>query len=106
MPEDPRDILLWCEFIASKQGIYREAMRRIVSYFITDLEVNSAESSRDEKDKFKDFLDDTIDYKSVLNYVATDYSVYGNSFTSLVVPFRRYLSCPAVLHRVAAQESL
>jgi hypothetical protein len=94
MPEDPRDILLWCEFIFSKMGIYREAMRRIVSYFITDLEINSDDASRDEKDKFKDFLENTIDYRSVLNYVATDYACYGNSFTSLVVPFRRYLSCP------------
>jgi hypothetical protein len=76
MPEDPRDILLWCEFIFSKMGIYREAMRRIVSYFITDLEVTSDDASRDEKDKFKDFLAGTIDYKSVLNYVSTDYACF------------------------------
>ena len=94
MPETTRDILLWCEFIFSKQGIYREAIRRIVSYFITDLEVNSLDASREEKDKFKQFLDETIDYKAVLNQVATDYACYGNSFTSLVIPFRRYLSCP------------
>jgi hypothetical protein len=94
MPVDPKEMLLWCEFIVSKQGIYREALRRIVSYFITDLEVTNLESSREEKDKFRDFLNDTLDYKAVLNYVATDYAVYGNSFTSLVIPFRRYLSCP------------
>jgi hypothetical protein len=94
MPEHPRDIMYWCEFLMSKMGVYREAMRRIVSYFITDLEVTAQDASRDEKDKFRDFLEQTIDYKSVLNYVATDYATYGNSFTSLVIPFRRYLSCP------------
>jgi hypothetical protein len=94
MPQDPKEVLLWCEFIFSKLGTYREAMRRIVSYFITDLEITNLESSREEKDKFKDFLEETIDYKNILNYVATDYACYGNSFTSLVIPFRRYLSCP------------
>ena len=40
------------------------------------------------------FFEDTLGIKNVLHSVALDYLTYGNSFTSLLVPFKRYLSCP------------
>jgi hypothetical protein len=48
---------------------------------------------REEKQKYLDFLNDTLGIRSVLATVALDYMGYGNSFTSLIIPFRRYLSC-------------
>ena len=39
MPETMSDALKWCEFIFMSNGVYRQACDRIVSYFITEIEV-------------------------------------------------------------------
>jgi hypothetical protein len=78
-------------------GPYRQAIDRVVSYFITDVEivdVGENTTGREEKEKYKTFLNDTLGIKNVIHSLALDYMTYGNSFTSIVVPFRRYLFCP------------
>lgn len=101
MPETIQDALRWCEYILMANGPYRSAISRVISYFITDIEIVASGGGdgedrigREEKQKYLDFLNDTIGIKNVLHTVALDYLCYGNSFTSLLVPFRRYLSCP------------
>jgi hypothetical protein len=97
-PNTIQDALRACEDILSANGTYREALRRIISYFVTDVEVTSTSGDilgTDEKDKYETFLDDIIGVKKVLMTVAMDFLTYGNSFTSLIIPFRRYLSCPS-----------
>jgi hypothetical protein len=96
-PTTIQECLRACEDVTSANGAYREALRRIVSYFVTDIEIQGAAGDaigHDEKDKYESFLNDTIGIKRVLMTVAMDFLVYGNSFTSLIIPFRRYLSCP------------
>jgi hypothetical protein len=89
-----------CEFVLVKNGPYREALSRVISYFLTDVEISSPGGDveqrvgREEKQKYLDFLNDTLGIKTVLHSIALDYLGYGNSFTSLLVPFRRYLRCP------------
>lgn len=101
MPETIQDALRWCEYILMANGPYRSAIARVISYFLTDIEIVAAgdgsgenKIGREEKQKYLDFLNDTIGIKNVLGTVALDYLCYGNSFTSLTVPFRRYLMCP------------
>lgn len=96
MPESIQTALRWTEYIMNANGPYRQAIDRVVSYFITDIEiydVDDNETGREEKEKFRSFLEDTISIKNVLHTIGMDYMAYGNSFTSLLVPFRRYLSC-------------
>lgn len=96
MPESIQTALRWTEYVMNANGPYRQAIDRVVSYFITDVEVydiGENTTGREEKEKFKVFLDDTLSVKNVLHSVAMDYMSYGNSFTSILVPFRRYLSC-------------
>lgn len=96
MPESIQTALRWTEYVMNANGPYRQAVDRVVSYFITDVEVGDTGENtigREEKEKFRVFLEDTISIKNVLHSVAMDYMTYGNSFTSLLVPFRRYLSC-------------
>ena len=96
MPESIQTALRWCEYILNANGVYRQAIDRVVSYFITDVEINDIGEKtvgQEEKEKFRIFLEDTLSIKNVLHTVALDYLTYGNSFTSLLVPFRRYLSC-------------
>ena len=92
MPETIPDALKWCEFILMAQGIYWQALSRVAAYFITDVEIGGA--ARETKDKYKEFLEDQLGIKAIVQAVAMDYMVYGNSFTSVLMPFRRYLSCP------------
>jgi hypothetical protein len=101
MPETIQEALQWCEYILMANGPYRSAIARVISYFLTDIEIVAAgdgsgenKIGREEKQKYLDFLNDTIGIKNVLGTVALDYLCYGNSFTSLTVPFRRYLMCP------------
>lgn len=96
MPESIQTALRWCEYIMNANGVYRQAVDRVVSYFITDVEINDIGEKtvgQEEKEKFRVFLEDTLSVKNVLHTVALDYLTYGNSFTSLLLPFRRYLSC-------------
>lgn len=101
MPETIYDALRWSEFVIMANGVYRAAVARVIAYFITDIEIvapgggdGSDRLGREEKQKYLDFLNDTLGIKNVLSTVALDLLTYGNSFTSLIVPFRRYLSCP------------
>jgi hypothetical protein len=96
MPESIQAALRWCEFIMNCNGLYRQAIDRVVSYFLTDVEIGDDgknELGREEKDKYQEFFDNTLGIKNVLHSVAMDYLTYGNSFTSLLVPFKRYLTC-------------
>jgi hypothetical protein len=96
MPESIQTALRWCEYIMNANGPYRQAIDRVVSYFITDVEVSDLGENtigREEKEKYRVFLEETLGIKTVLKTIAMDMLTYGNSFTSLIVPFRRYLSC-------------
>jgi hypothetical protein len=96
MPESIQTALRWTEYVMNANGPYRQAIDRVVSYFITEIEIfdsGANKSGKEEKEKFQEFLNDTLGIKNVLHSVAMDYMAYGNSFTSIIVPFRRYLSC-------------
>ena len=96
MPESIQAALRWCEFIMNCNGLYRQAIDRVVSYFLTDVQVNENgknELGNEEKEKYLEFFENTLGIKNVLHSVALDYLTYGNSFTSVLVPFKRYLSC-------------
>ena len=96
MPESIQAALRWCEFLMNCNGVYRQAVDRVVSYFLTDIQVEDLgkdDLGREEKDKYADFFNNTLSIRNVLHTVAMDYLTYGNSFTSVIVPFKRYLSC-------------
>lgn len=96
MPESIQTALRWTEYVMNANGPYRQAIDRVVSYFITDVEIydiGENTTGREEKEKFRVFIDDTLSIKNTLHSIGLDYMAYGNSFTSLLVPFRRYLSC-------------
>lgn len=97
-PKTMREALLWCQSIVTSSGPYREALRRIAAYFVTDIEVASHPSRRvgdEERRKYLDFFNDTLQIREVLSTAAMDFLTYGNSFISLYIPFRRYLFCQA-----------
>lgn len=93
MPTTMKSALWWSEYIWTVMGTYRMAMERIVSYFITDIELGG-DASDEEKDKYTDYLNQQLDALSFLGLMMRDRLCYGNSFASVIVPFRRFLQCP------------
>lgn len=83
-----------CEYIFETMGVYRMAFDRVVSYFLTDIEFGDSEASDDEKDKWQEFMRDTLDVITNLKNCWLDFAAYGNSFSSVLVPFKRFLTCP------------
>lgn len=103
MPHGHRNALLWAEFIWNHNGTYRMAMSRVVSYFLTRIDVKPLHQQlglgEDEKEKWKHFLNEQLGITNLLQAVGVDRECYGNSFSSVLVPFRRFLGCPKCFSR-------
>jgi hypothetical protein len=95
MPTDLRSALSWSEYIWMSNPTYRMSQERIAAYFLTDLEVSSADDDTavgdDEKDKWLDFCNNTLAVPAVIQALDLDKACYGNGFASLAVPFKRML---------------
>jgi len=91
MPETIPLALRWCELIVSADGTYAEALKRALSYFLTD--INLAGVSDDETDRWKSYLNDTLGIWSHLQAVGMDFMTYGNGFFSVLPLFERHLQC-------------
>lgn len=93
MPTTMKNALWWSEYIWGVFGTYRMAMERIVSYFLTDVDVGG-DISDDEKKKWSEYLDETLGVMDFLQNMMRDRMCYGNAFGSVIIPFRRFLMCP------------
>jgi len=92
VPTNMRSAMYWCEYVFSMFGTYRMAMERVISYFLTDVDIRNA--SEDETEKWDNFLNKTLDCKTIVQNKLRNRECYGNSFASLVRPFIRFLTCP------------
>lgn len=91
MPQGQRSVLYWAQYIHSIFGTYSNALERVISYFITDIEIHA---TNDEEEKWKEFLTETIGIKVVIQDLLRDRMCYGNAFASVIKPFKRFLRCP------------
>ena len=64
-------------------GTYRMAMERIVSYFITDIELGG-EASDEEKVKYKDFLNKQVNALPFIGLMMRDRLFYGTPLLALL----------------------
>lgn len=98
MPKTILDAHRFCELVYNTNGAYREAARRTLAFFITQIKIQSADDKKslgaEEKSKYELFFRDVIEMIYQLHASGMDLSCYGNSITTLVVPFRRFLRCP------------
>lgn len=95
LPENITYALRWCEFLMFCNGTYFRALDRVLSYFITDIELSGI-ADEDRKTEILDYLHDPegIDILDDIHTGGLNYMVYGNDFSSVIMPFRRYLYCP------------
>lgn len=92
MPTNLRSALYWSEYIWGNNGTYRMAMERTLSYFLTEIEIDHDDD--EEAEKQLDFMNNTLDAMGAVQEMLRSRLCYGNGFGSLLVPFKRFLSCP------------
>lgn len=81
-------------------GPFRETVKRIVSYFITEIRLDGgAESEREEADE----LLKTIGIMRIIKTLGLNYCVYGTAFLSLHIPIIRSLRCQGCHAEYVAQ---
>lgn len=93
MPKNLVNVLQWAEFAWHSNGTYRMACERVVRYFLTAIEIEDVDD--EAADKYKNFLNNTLHAMEQLAVLGDDFIAYGNSFSSLMAPFERFLACPA-----------
>jgi len=92
MPEKLHDLFRLSEKIWHMIPEYRHGLQLIVRYFLTDIEIQDA--SEAEAGKWRDVFNIALRIPDSLTLVGDDYLTYGNSFTSVYLPFHRALICP------------
>jgi hypothetical protein len=92
VPRDINWVLEWCEYLYMTMGTYRAAARRVVRYFLTEMQLEGESDS--EREEYEDFLNKDLKIMQVMADVGDEYMVYGNVFLSVFFPFDRYLICP------------
>lgn len=91
-PENVITMLRYCEHIVSKFGPYRQALQRVIAYFITNVNVSGV--SDEEKKDYEEYLQDKLHLLLFIHNASLDFLTYGVSYTSVLPGFRRYLVCP------------
>lgn len=91
LPRNKTAILRLCEVIYTLNGIYSQAAERIVSYFITEVDITGV--STEEQDRWKFILNEILGINNVLHRIGRELMCYGNAFISVLPVFKRYLIC-------------
>ena len=84
--------LRWAEFLWYKNLTYRQAFKRVLGYFITKPVFEGI--SETERCNYEHFFSKVMKLKAIMSTIGEDYLCYGNSFTSVSIPFVRFLVCP------------
>lgn len=76
MPETMNYALRWCEYIMMSNGTYRQAIDRVLSYFITDINIAGLDKEEgigdQEKTKYEEFFKDHLGIQKLLHTVGLD----------------------------------
>lgn len=91
-PISIQDALYWCEYVALANQTLAAALRKLVSFFVTEIEVTG--TGRDEQKRIKDYLYNCLYIENVLNSIGLDYLVYGNVFLTIWQPIHKIVTCP------------
>lgn len=92
MPRSIQDALRWAESSWVYNPTYKQGCQRITRFFLTQIEY--LDVSDGEKENWQDFHDNSLKIFRALEEIGDDWQCYNNSFSSLFLPFRRYLRCP------------
>ena len=90
-PRKLKDLLKWAEYLAYNSAHIYAIVRKFGELPITSFVFDSPSPS--EKARHKKLCEQDINLKGVATLASFDKHVYGNSFTSVMEPFKRTLIC-------------
>jgi len=90
-PRNLKQLFRWTEYLYYNSAQIYAGVKKFAEYPIT--EINYLTDSPSLQDKYQDVLEETIGIKRALIRASLDLHVYGNSFTSVHFPFKRFLVC-------------
>lgn len=99
LPRNFSDLLKWTRFIIVKSPTTTEVLRKMATYPITELTVQTDNESL--KAKYEEIFE-SVKLIEKLSDAGFDYHAMGNSFTSMYYPIDRFIKCP---HCGASYES-
>ena len=77
---------------------FRQGIRRVISYFLTDIEffdpTHTAELKEEDINSYREVLHDQLRIKAVLRQALEELCFLGNSLMSILPPIQRRLQCP------------
>ncbi len=97
MPVSVPAMLRHAEFFGLADETLRAACNRMASYFLTDIQIDG-ELGNDEKKDQKSYLTNEMGLIPFCHDAGLSFLIYGNQYTSVLMPFIRYVSCPATLN--------
>lgn len=89
-PTDIRSTLDLCLYLYRMNRLYGAAINRVVTYFITDLDM-SGTGTKDDQDKLRTLLINDVGLFGKLQQAGMEWGIYGNAFVRCVEPFDRWL---------------
>ena len=93
LPSTVEELFDWGEFMWNRCGEYSQAINKIISYFLVDIDVKGI-PGYDIKNKYRKYLKEDLNIMRVSYDISKDIFIYGNSFVSMHSPFNRTLHCP------------
>ena len=95
LPTNLNEAFEIAELMYYSNRTFAQAIEYVVSYFVgTDIEIGMDSLDEDKQKEYKYFLLEKMSLKSALFSIGRDVKVYGNSFISILAPFKRILQCP------------
>ena len=91
-PENIRDVFEWSEYIMMNFGTVRSASTRTARYFLTDIELETTESTQEQERMMKQLKTD-MRIMAQLGEAGDNFMTYGNAFVSINPPIKRMAVC-------------
>ncbi len=90
-PRNLKQLFRWTEYLYYNSAQIYAGVKKFAEYPITEL--NYITDNPSLREKYTEVLEEVIGIKRTLIRASLDLHVYGNSFTSVHFPFKRYLVC-------------
>ena len=93
-PKSVLEVFQWAEWLLTRHGVYAQAIKKSVCYFLSDIELSGKEVGRRQRRAYSKMLVEDFGLLSKMATISVDFLGLGNSFTSVVLPIERQLICP------------
>jgi hypothetical protein len=98
MPYSYPGAIRYAEYFATAHEVLREAFGRVAAYFLTEFQLRPGAVGRDisekERERQLDYYTNKIGLYAKGLEAAVGMLVYGVTYTSTIMPFRRFVKCP------------